>query len=65
MKKLALVLVVLLAATTLFAAGTVKVGGAFEFITGRTRDFKFGEQTLSDTKKVYKSSGFGFDVSGR
>ena len=65
MKKISLVLAVLLVAASLFAAGTVKVGGAFELFTGKTQDLRNGEQTLANTKLSYKGNGFGFDISGK
>lgn len=71
MKKLISILLVLCVAVTLFAAGSVKVGGAFNFVTGGTKDFDKmyvdGEE-YADFEgwdaATYKTYGFGFDVAG-
>ena len=40
MKKVISILLVLCVAVSLFAVGSVKVGGAFNFVTGATRDLQ-------------------------
>lgn len=64
MKKIISILMVLCIAASLFAAaGTLKVGGAFDFVTGKTGEFN-SEDELGN-KLQYKAKGFGFDISGR
>ena len=64
MKKVISILMVLCIAASLFAAsGTLKVGGAFDFVTGKTGEFN-SEDELGN-KAMYKAKGFGFDISGR
>ena len=55
---------VLCVSVALFAAtgATVKVGGAFNFVTGGTKDFADGEVTIDDSAAKYKSSGIGFEA---
>ena len=60
MKKVISILLVLCVAVTLFAVGSVKVGGAFNFVTGAT--CKDEDKGYLETK--YKGNGFGFDLSG-
>lgn len=62
MKKVISILMVLCIAASVFAVGTIKVGGAFDFVTGKTGNFN--EEYLSN-KLQYKAKGFGFDISGR
>lgn len=62
MKKVISILMVLCIAASLFAVGTIKVGGAFDFVTGKTGDFN--DEFLAN-KLQYKTKGFGFDISGR
>lgn len=64
MKKVMAILIVLCISVSLFAIGSVKVGGAFNFVTGGTKDFVSKGETLEKSAATYKSSGFGFDVSG-
>ena len=64
MKKTLAILIVLCISVSLFAIGSVKVGGAFNFVTGGTKDFVSEGETQKDSAATYKSSGFGFDVSG-
>ena len=64
MKKVMAILIVLCISVSLFAIGSVKVGGAFNFVTGGTKDFVSKGETQKDSAATYKSSGFGFDVSG-
>jgi len=62
MKKAISIMVILCVAAALFATGTFKVGGTFGFINGTTEKFSdpgFGGGLM------YKTSGFGFDVSGK
>lgn len=71
MKKSICVVLVLCLACTLFAGVTVRLGGAYNFITGSTGNIEYteyenGEKTYySDLgiKELYKSKGFGFDIS--
>lgn len=63
MKKVISILLVLCVAVSLFAVGSVKVGGAFNFVTGATRDFYLEDTKVRDGS-TYKSNGFGFDVAG-
>ena len=62
MKKVISIMVVLCVAAALFATGTVKVGGAFDFVDGKTAKFEAG---AFGSSMLYKTNGFGFDVSGR
>lgn len=63
MKKVISILMVLCIAASLFAAaGTIKVGGAFDFVTGKTGN---NDAELLGNKLQYKTKGFGFDISGR
>lgn len=64
MKKVMAILIVLCISVSLFAIGSVKVGGAFNFVTGGTKDFVYEGKTEEKSAATYKSSGFGFDVSG-
>ena len=64
MKKILAILIVLCITVSLFAVGSVKVGGAFNFVTGGTKDFVSEGKTIEKSAATYKSSGFGFDVSG-
>lgn len=72
MKKAVAFLLVVCVAMSLFATGTVKVGGAFNFITGATNDLKSyidgGEKYDPPIEWnrgfEHKVHGFGFDVSG-
>jgi hypothetical protein len=65
MKKVITILMVLCVSVALFAsAGSIKVGGAFNFISGGTKDFVLNEITLPDSSSSYKSSGVGFDIGG-
>ena len=64
MKKVMAILIVLCISVSLFAIGSVKVGGAFNFVTGGTKDFVSKGETLEKSAATYKSNGFGFDVSG-
>ena len=64
MKKSLAILIVLCISVSLFAIGSVKVGGAFNFVTGGTKDFVSEGKTIEKSAATYKSSGFGFDVSG-
>jgi len=68
MKKLISVLVVLCLAMTLFAAGSVRVGGSFNFLTGKSAKFSADAEDvlfeLANEKVGYKAHGFGFDVAG-
>ena len=64
MKKTLAILIVLCISVSLFAIGSVKVGGAFNFVTGGTKDFVSEGKTIDKSAATYKSSGFGFDVSG-
>ena len=68
MKKVISILLVLCVAVTLFAAGSVKVGGAFNFVTGATRNFTAYDNGVKiadlDFGATYKTNGFGFDVAG-
>lgn len=64
MKKTLAILIVLCISVSLFAIGSVKVGGAFNFVTGGTKDFVSEGETIEESEVTYKSSGFGFDVSG-
>ena len=73
MKKVIAILLVLCVAVTLFAAGSVKVGGSFNFITGGTRDLEASLYDADGNKVIptfaldkgatYKTNGFGFDVA--
>lgn len=68
MKRVITILMVLCVSVALFAAAgaSVKVGGAFNFVFGGTKDFVESgatEPTL-ETASQYKSSGVGFDVAG-
>ena len=65
MKKTIALLMVLCITASLFAIGSVKVGPAFSFVTGKTRDFEDGDTIYLKTETKYKSSGFGFDISGK
>jgi len=62
MKKTISFLVVLFIAASLFALGSVRVGGAFSMVSGRTKPFTEGDQS---TLVRYTSTGFGFDVLGK
>lgn len=64
MKKTLAILIVLCISVSLFAVGSVKVGGAFNFVTGGTKDFVREGETIEKSAATYKSNGFGFDVSG-
>lgn len=64
MKKVMAILIVLCISVSLFAIGSVKVGGAFNFVTGGTKDFVSKGETLEKSAATYKLNGFGFDVSG-
>lgn len=64
MKRIIAILIVLCISVSLFAIGSVKVGGAFNFVTGGTKDFVSEGKTIEKSAATYKSSGFGFDVSG-
>lgn len=62
MKKVISILMILCIAASLFAVGTIKVGGAFDFVTGKTGNFN---DAALGNKVQYKAKGFGFDISGR
>ena len=62
MKKVISIMVVLCVAAALFATGTVKVGGAFDFVSGKTSN---SEDEAFGSKSLYSGKGFGFDVSAR
>ena len=62
MKKIISVLVVLCLAMTIFAAGSVRVGGSFNFMTGKSAEFD--DDYYEKVKVGYKTNGFGFDVAG-
>ena len=62
MKKAISILVVLCVAASLFAVGSIRAGGAFGLVTGKTKPFIDGDK---DTLVRYYSTGFGFDVLGR
>ena len=65
MKKLFSILIVLCIAATVFAVGSVKVGGAFGFSAGKTAVVYVSEDPAHyELDYKYKTSGFGFDVSG-
>lgn len=66
MKKIIAVLVVLCLAMTIFAAGSVRVGGSFNFVTGKSAEFDADSEApgLAKEKVGYKTNGFGFDVAG-
>ena len=68
MKKIISVLVVLCLAMTIFAAGSVRVGGSFNFITGKSAEFDENIDSqiwqIAKEKVGYKTNGFGFDVAG-
>ena len=68
MKKVITILMVLCVSVALFAAAgaSVKVGGAFNFVFGGTKDFVVSGETepTPETASQYKSSGVGFDVAG-
>ena len=64
MKKIISVLVVLCLAMTIFAAGSVRVGGAFNFMTGKSAEFDADSEVFEKVKVGYKTNGFGFDVAG-
>ena len=74
MRKSICVITVLCLACTLFAGVTVKLGGAFNFVTGGTRDLELkvyndGTEIKELAKEykidaIYKMHGFGFDLSG-
>jgi len=61
MKKVISIMVVLCIAASLFATGTLKVGGTFNFVSGKTA--KFSEEDLFGSAWLYDTKGFGFDVS--
>ena len=71
MKKTICVLLVICLACALFAGVTVKIGGAYNFVTGSTgnlthTEYVNGEKNhYSDLgiKELFKSKGFGFDIS--
>jgi len=62
MKKAISLLVILCIAASLFALGSIRVGGAYSLVTGRTKPYTQGDQ---DTVVRYSSSGFGFNVLGK
>ena len=68
MKKIVSVLVVLCLAMTIFAAGSVRVGGSFNFLVGKSAEFdektEVVDYGLSKQKVGFKTNGFGFDVAG-
>ena len=61
MKKLFSILIVLCIAATVFAVGSVKIGGAFGFSAGKTSNVSDNEIELY---YKYKTSGLGLDVAG-
>lgn len=65
MKKVLSIMLVLCVAASLFAVGSVRVGAAFDFVSGKTPDFVFGEKTMTNSARQYKTSGIGFDVSAK
>ena len=65
MKKVLSIMLVLCVAASLFAVGSVRVGAAFDFVSGKTPDFVVGEKTLNNSARMYKTSGIGFDVSAK
>ncbi|MCR5761517.1 MAG: hypothetical protein K6F82_05955 [Sphaerochaetaceae bacterium] len=65
MKKLVSVLLVMFVVASVFAVGSVKVGGTFGFDVGKSVGTDFddaGAEKLFDAS--YKVSGFGFSVDG-
>jgi len=62
MKRIISFLVILCVATSLFALGSIRVGGSFSLVTGRTKPFT---QEDKSTIVRYTSSGFGFDILGK
>lgn len=68
MKKIISVLVVLCLAMTIFAAGSVRVGGSFNFLVGKSAEFDENTEVvgfgISKEKVGYKTNGFGFDIAG-
>ena len=65
MKKVLSIMLVLCVAASLFAVGSVRVGAAFDFVSGKTPDFKRNETVLNNSARQYKTSGIGFDVSAK
>ena len=65
MKKVLSIMLVLCVAASLFAVGSVRVGAAFDFVSGKTPDFKLNESVLNNSARQYKTSGIGFDVSAK
>ena len=66
MKKAITILMVLCVSVALFASAgvTFKVGGAFSFVTGGTKDFVVKETTLTNSASKYTTMGAGFDLAG-
>ena len=62
MKKTLTIMLILCIAASVFAVGSVKVGGVFDHIHGKTVYF---EDKTYGSKVNYKTFGFGFDVSGK
>jgi hypothetical protein len=62
MKKIISFLVVLCITASVFALGSIRVGGAFSLVTGRTKPFLDGQD---NTIVRYTSSGFGMNVLGK
>ncbi len=60
MKKVLSIMLVLCVAASLFAVGTVKVGGVFEFVKGNTKGSEYRPSEVVN----YKTHGFGFNIEG-
>jgi len=65
MKKIVALLLVLCIAASVFAVGSVRGGAAFEFLSGKTRNFKLNDTELPNTETKYKFTGLGVNVGGK
>lgn len=64
MKKYLAIVLIACVSLSLFATGTAKVGGAFNFVVGSTNDFEENGTVQENSAGKYKATGLGFDVAG-